>query len=64
MLSHALTLLKAVCVALALFVFLLLSKGFVWAIYTFLIAPRYDMLKNMPGPGKCAFESHLRDVME
>jgi hypothetical protein len=65
MLPHALTLLlKAACVALAVFVFLLLSKGFVWAIYTFLIAPRYDVLKNLPGPGKGALENHLREVME
>lgn len=55
---------KALCVAIALFLLLSLARGLVWAIHMFLIAPRFDVLRHLPGPTKGALENHFREVMD
>ncbi|KAF8238406.1 cytochrome P450 [Tricholoma matsutake] len=47
----------------AVFVLLLLARGFLWILNVFLVMPLLDPLKNLPGPRGSAFQSHLHAVM-
>lgn len=51
---------KAVGVLFALVV----ARGVVWLVNLFLIAPRLDPLRNLPGPDASAFQSHFSEVNE
>ncbi|KAJ7139550.1 cytochrome P450 [Mycena epipterygia] len=49
---------KAVGVLFALVV----ARGVVWLVNLLLIAPRFDPLRNLPGPDASAFQSHFNEV--
>ncbi|KAA1468405.1 cytochrome P450 [Dentipellis sp. KUC8613] len=43
---------------------LLIARFLVWAAYLFVIAPRLDPLRHLPGPDGSAMQNHFREVMD
>jgi hypothetical protein len=50
--------------ALVVFLLLLFAKLLVWLFHLLFVAPPFDPLRNLPGPGGSMFDTHLREVME
>ncbi|TFY66204.1 hypothetical protein EVG20_g4878 [Dentipellis fragilis] len=43
---------------------LLIARFLVWAVHLFVIAPRLDPLRHLPGPDGSAMQNHFREVMD
>lgn len=56
----SLSLLKACSVVLLI----LVARGLVWLINMMVVAPMFDLLKNIQGPDGSPLQNHLREVME
>jgi hypothetical protein len=43
---------------------LVVARGILWLVNLLLVAPRFDPLRNLPGPDASAFQSHFSEVNE
>lgn len=50
--------------AVGLLCVLVIARGVLWLVNLVLVAPRFDPLRNLPGPDASAFESHFNEVNE
>ncbi|KAJ7071331.1 cytochrome P450 [Mycena amicta] len=60
--SAALHVASLVAKAIVALIFLLFARGLVWLINLFLIAPKRDPLRHLPGPDGGALKSHFNQV--